>query len=47
MVALLDGVEVAAADVIAVRAVPKASWLQLMVRHTRQFARSTFLFAPD
>ena len=46
MVALLDGVEVAQVDVIAAQAVPKAPWLRLISRHTREYVRSHFLFAP-
>ncbi len=47
MVAFLDGAEVAVAEVIASEAVPQASWFQLVVRYTREFARSTFLFPPN
>ncbi len=46
MVALQDGVEVAQVDVIAMQAVPKAPWFRLILRHTREYVRSHFLFAP-
>ena len=46
MVALLDGVEVAQVDVIAAQTVPRAPWLRLISRHTREYVRSHFLFAP-
>lgn len=46
MVALLDGVEVAQVDVIAAQAVPKAPWFRLISRHTREYVRAHFLFAP-
>ena len=46
MVALLDGVEVARVDVVAAHAVPKAAWFRLVSRHTREYVRALFLFAP-
>ena len=46
MVALLDGVEVARVDVVAAQAVPKAAWFRLVSRHTREYVRALFLFAP-
>lgn len=47
MVALLDGVEVAQVDVIAAHTVERAPWLHLISRHTRQFFKGVFRFAPN